>query len=452
MPSVDRADFLGTMPMGRLLAKIAIPGSIALLVNSAYNLVDTIFVGQGVGPIGIGAVTLLFPFQVIVMSFGNLVGIGAASVVSRALGAGEADRAQAAAGTALSVSTIVGLIVGLLGLTFAPWLVRMLGASGELVQPTFEYARVIMLAEPFLIFNFAANFLIRGEGRAKVAMVTVTAGILLNIGLDPLFIFGFGWGVGGAALATLAGHVLTTILSVVWFVRGRGAVRITIASLRPRRALLREIFAVGSSGFIRQISSGVVQVVRNNLIVIAAGALAVSAFGVVFRTILIMALPAMGIAQAVPPIVGYNYGAGQPGRVRRSVRMALGVSSLMMWTGMALMLLFPASIFRIFTSDPEMIAVGIPFMCVNSLALLVFPAYFIGTAFYQAIGQPMRALALAVSRPFFGLLVMLVAVRTVGTIGIVAADPIALAIGAIAVIAFLRHSFRNDATLAVQAG
>lgn len=445
-----KADFLGSMPMGRLLARIAIPGSVALLVNSAYNLVDTIFVGQGVGPIGIGAVSLLFPFRVIVMSFGNLVGIGAASVVSRALGAGNEERARAAAGSALSTAALIGLLVGLVGSLSAPWLVRVLGASGELIEPTFEYTRIILLSEPFLVFNFAANFLIRGEGRARTAMVAVSSGVLLNIALDPLFIFGFGWGVGGAALATLFGHMFTTILSAAFFVRGRGAVKVTLPTLRPRADVVRETLAIGASGFVRQISQGIVQIVRNNLIVAAAGAIAVSAFGVVFRSILVLALPAMGVAQAIPPIAGYNYGAGKAERVRRSVWMAMAASTAMTCIGMAILELFPASVFRVFTSDPELIATGIPFLRVNALALLVFPTYFIGTAFYQAIGQPTRALALAVSRPLFGLAIMLVGVRTVGPIGVVAADPIAIAIGAVAVIGFLIHSFRTHPRLVVR--
>ena len=444
-----KADFMGTMPMGKLLARIAIPGSVALLVNSAYNLVDTIFVGQGVGPIGIGAVSLLFPFRVIVMSFGNFVGIGAASVVSRALGSGATARARAAAGTALSSAAFIGLIVGILGITFVSSLVRILGASGDLVQPTFEYARIIVLSEPFLVFNFAANYLIRGEGRARVAMVALTSGVMLNIILDPIFIFGLGWGVGGAALATLFGHMLTTVFSIAYFVRGKGAVRLTFASLRPRLDLLRETLAIGFSGLMRQLSSGVVQVIRNNLIVALAGPLAVSAFGVVFRTILIMALPAMGVAQALPPIAGYNFGAENPLRVRQSVWLSIGFSSLITWIGMGVMMLFPAPIFRIFTSDPDVISIGVPFMRVNAVALLVFPTYFIGAAFYQAIGAPRRALVIALLRPAVGLMIMFAAVRTVGTIGVVAADPLAIAFGAVSVVALLAHSFRTDERLAV---
>jgi len=192
-----------------------------------------------------------------------------------------------------------------------------------------------------------------------------------------------------------------------------------------------------------------VQIIRNNFIVHAAGAIAVSAMGVVGRTILILALPAMGIAQALPPIAGYNFGANNLLRVRRSVWLSIGVASLFMWTGMAIMLTVPHGLMRIFTTDTELITLGVGYLRINAFALLVFPTYFVGTAFYQAIGQPMRALLLSLSRPILNTAIMVVSLRTVGVIGIVAADPIALGIGAIAVVIALVYSFRTDARLAV---
>ena len=449
MAAPQNSDFLGTMPLGRLLARIALPSSVALVVNSLYNLVDTIFVGQGVGPIGLAAVTLLFPFRIVVMSFGGLVGVGAASVVSRALGAGQEERARATTGAALTMAVVIGAVIGVLGSLFAPQLVALLGGTGELAGPTLEYARIILISEPFLIFTFASNFLIRGEGRARYAMVATGSGALLNIVLDPLFIFAFGWGVGGAALATLLGHMIAAAISAAFYLRGRGVIRLTRIDLRPRPALLSEIFSIGVSGFVRQISTGLVQIIRNNFIVHVAGAIAVSAMGVVGRTILILALPAMGIAQALPPIAGYNFGANNPLRVRRSVWLSIGVASVFMWTGMVIMLTLPDALVRIFTTDTELITLGVRYLRINAFALLVFPTYFVGTAFYQAIGQPMRALLLSLSRPILNTAIMVVSLRTVGVIGIVAADPIALGIGALSVIIALTYSFRTDARLAV---
>lgn len=445
----NKADFLGTVPVGRLIARLAVPGSLALFVNSAYNFVDTIFVGRGVGALAIGAVSLLFPFRIIVMSFGNLVGIGAASVVSRALGAGDNEKARDAAGGALSMAALLGLIVGALGFIFTAPLVRLLGGTGELFAPTYEYTRIIVLSEPFLAFNFAGNFLIRAEGRARAAMITLSSGVLLNIILDPIFIFALDMGIGGAALATLLGHMVTTVLIAGYFITARGSLRIRLRSLWPRRGLVGETLWVGSSGFVRQFSQGVVQIVRNNLLVAVAGSMAVAAFGAVFRTIIVLALPAMGVAQALPPIAGYNFGAGNPRRVRRSLKLSIGVTTLITAAAAAILLLLPGPILRIFSSEAALIETGSLLMRLSAPVLLFFPTYFIGTAFYQAIGKGGRALLLALARPGFGLVGMLIAAAAGSAPGIVVADPIAVALGALAVWLLVRHSFRVDPKLRV---
>ena len=287
------------MPIGRLLARLAIPGSLALFVSSTYNLVDTIFVGRGVGFQAIGALTLIFPFQMVVMAFGNLIGIGAASVISRNLGAGNLGRARSTAGTAVSLAISLGLVMTLLGSFFSIGLAGILGAGDELRAPTLDYLRVILIAVPLQILNIAANSIIRAEGQAKVAMGTLAAGMLLNIGLDPVFIFVLGWGIRGAAIATVIGHSLTTLLIVGFYVRGCGSVRLRWSDLRPQVSVVQETVKIGSSGFVRQVSTSFVQGLRNNLLVIYGGTVFISAFGVVFRSMLFLAMPAMGIAQAL---------------------------------------------------------------------------------------------------------------------------------------------------------
>jgi putative MATE family efflux protein len=356
------------MPIGRLLARLAIPGSLALFVSSTYNLVDTIFVGRGVGFQAIGALTLIFPFQMVVMAFGNLIGIGAASVISRNLGAGNLGRARSTAGTAVSLAISLGLVMTLLGSFFSIGLAGILGAGDELRAPTLDYLRVILIAVPLQILNIAANSIIRAEGQAKVAMGTLAAGMLLNIGLDPVFIFVLGWGIRGAAIATVIGHSLTTLLIVGFYVRGRGSVRLRWSDLRPQVSVVQETVKIGSSGFVRQVSTSFVQGLRNNLLVIYGGTVFISAFGVVFRSMLFLAMPAMGIP-------------------------------------------------RLFSLDPELIQRGIPIMRINAIGMLAFPASFIGPSFYQAVGKPMKAMVLALARPILAVVIMLIGVRMVGPLG-----------------------------------
>ena len=438
------------MPMGRLLARMAIPASIAMVVSSVYNLTDTFFVGRGVGAIGIGALALIFPFQMLIMAIGSLMGIGGASVISRALGAGDEERAQRVLGAVLGVSAVFGLVVTAIGSAFPEQIARILGAEGELLEPTIAYLRVILLAEPFFVLHFVAGNLVRAEGQARRSMVALVAGVGLNIVLDPLFIMVFGWGISGAAFATLLGHVLNAIILADFYVRKIGVLRLSWRDLRPRFRGLREVFSVGSSGFVRQLTTSVMFGLRNVLLVSVAGAAVVSAYGVVFRVILILALPAMGLAQAVPPIVGYNYGAGNMDRVRSAVRIAMSVSTALLLVGLTLMLTIPEQLLGIFSDDPEYIAAGAPLMQITSFSMIVFPSYFIGTAFYQAIGRPMLALVLAMTRPIVGTIVMIVGASSLGAIGVALGDPIALGVGAITVIISMAWAFRNDPKLSAR--
>ncbi len=443
----DSAEHLGSMPMGRLLARIAIPASIAMVVNSIYNLTDTFFVGRGVGPAGMGALALIFSFQMIVMAIGSLMGIGGASVVSRALGAGKMEQARRVLGSVIGTTALLGLVISVAGLLFVEEIAALLGAEGELLEPTISYLRVILFAEPFFVLHFTGNNLVRAEGQARRSMVALASGVGLNIVLDPIFIMGFGWGMAGAAAATLIAHVLNAAILAHFYVRRLGAIHLTFRDLVPRLRPLRQVFAVGSSGAVRQVTTGVMFALRNVLLVGVAGAAVVSAYGVVFRVILILALPAMGLAQSVPPIVGFNYGAGKMDRVRKAVRLAMIASTVMLLVGMAIMVLFPRQLLGIFSDDVEYIAAGAPIMQIASLAMVVFPTYFIGTAFYQAIGRSMLALILAMTRPIVGVAVMVWGVNAIGATGVVLADPIALAVGSLTVIFSMRWAFRHDKKL-----
>ena len=235
----QHTEVLGTMGIGRLFARLAIPSSIALFVSATYNLVDTIFVGRGVGTDAIGALTLVFPFQMVVMAFGNLVGIGAASIISRALGAGDSVRARHAAGTAVTMALSLGVLMTLLGSLFPTGLARILGATGALSAPTVQYLRIILVGVPLLFLNIAVSNIIRAEGQARAAMITMVAGLVLNIGLDPVFIFVLGWGVRGAAIATVIDHSPTTVLIALFYVRPRGSVRLQLRDLRPIAYIVR---------------------------------------------------------------------------------------------------------------------------------------------------------------------------------------------------------------------
>jgi Na+-driven multidrug efflux pump len=276
-----------------------------------------------------------------------------------------------------------------------------------------------------------------------VAMTTLILGMVTNIILDPLFIFGFQWGVAGAAWATLIGRAITVILIIAFYLRRRGTVHLTLRSMKPDWSVLREMASIGSSGFVRQVSTSTVQMFRNHLLVVSGGALFISAFGAVFRSITFLGMPSMGIAQALPPIAGYNYGAKNLDRVRQSLWVSIVSALVVTWTGFAFMQLAPTLLLRLFSSDPDYLARGVSIMRISSFALLAFPVTIMAPGFYQALGKSMRALILSLTRPVFALIVMIIAIRVGGPLGVVSADPIAIGLGTILCVVFLRSSLKQ---------
>ena len=434
---------LGTLPIGRLLLRFAVPSSIAFFVSSTYNLVDAVFVGRGVGPLAIGALTLVMPFQMFMMAFGALIAIGSASITSRAFGAGLQKRARSAAGTAIAMAGILGIVITISGRIFLDPLLRVLGASGDLVGPTKDYFGIILFVEPLLLLNLTGESLIRTEGRAKVAMLTMVSGMLVNILLDPIFIFIFGWGVRGAAAATLIGRSVTLLLIVRYQLSGKSSFQLKPRDFLPKLRLLIEIASIGLSGFVRQVSESIVYAVGNNLLMAFGGGMYVTAYGAVFRAVVFLGMPALGVAQALPPIAGYNYGAGKYERVRRAVWLSILASTAMMVIGFTIAELVPGTLLRFFSSDPQLIADGITIMRVKAPVFLVYPAYMIGSALYQAIGKTGRALALSLTRPLFSVIVMFFFVGIFGAITIVAAEPIAVACGASITLGLLKRDMKK---------
>jgi putative MATE family efflux protein len=378
-----------------------------------------------------------------VMAAGSLIAVGSSSIVSRAFGADDSRRATLAAGTAFSIATIAGAILTIAGEIWIGPFLRILGASGDLLPVSQDYLRIILLTEPLILFNLTANALMRAEGQAKAAMVTMVCGMLLNILLDPIFIFVFGFGVQGAAWATFIGRSITTLLIVTYYLRGRSSMDIKARDLIPHAGILRETVVIGFSAFVRQAGSSFAATVRNNLLVAYGGTMFISSFGAVFRTIMFLGMPGMGIAQAVQPIAGYNFGAKKYDRVGRTVWVAIFICTLFMMLGFLITELFPGFFLGLFSSDNSLIGEGIPIMRISALLFLTFPAYIIAPSFYQAIGKPASALLLSLARPIFGTILMIVSVRIGGAIGVVYADPIAVTIGAVVAILYLRKSTRQ---------
>lgn len=417
---------LGTESIGKLLAKMSIPAIVGMIVNALYNLVDTIFIGRGVGTLGIAGLTIAFPIQIFFMAVAMLIGIGAASVISRNLGAGNRDRAYTAAGNTLSVSIIFGLIVMAVGYAFMDPILRLLGATDAILPYSKDYLSVIFLGAPFITFAAGSNNLVRAEGRATIAMLTMVIGTGLNLILDPIFIFGFNLGIKGAAIATVISQFTSFSFLMLFFFSGKSSLEIHLRHLRPQWHVLGEMFKLGVPIFIRQVGVGIFAVIVNNSLGTYGSELHIAAFGIVNRLLMFTLMPLMGLSHGFQPIAGYNYGAGNMDRVKETVKISTLVATGAATFFFLVMMLFPGTLLKVFSTDTALLTEGVIVLRIVVLALPLIGLQLIGATYFLALGKALPSLFLGMSRQILFLIpLVLLLPLTFGLTGIWAAFPIA---------------------------
>jgi putative MATE family efflux protein len=422
----QRDRMLGSESIGKLLVRLSLPASVAMIVTALYNLVDSVFVGRGVGVEAIGGLTIAFPFQMLVMAFAMMIGTGAASVVSRSLGAGNRERAYRAAGNAMVAALGFGLTVTVLGRIFLSPLLQIFGATAVLSGYARDYLTVILTGTAFISFAMATNNLVRAEGRAAVAMTTMILGAVVNILLDPLFIFAFKMGIRGAALATVISQALSFAFLLFFFASGRSSLQVRLRHLLPEAGVLREIFILGFPALIRQGVGSVLVILVNNGLGRYGGDIYISVFGLVFRILHFVLMPILGIVQGSQPIIGYNFGAGSIDRVKRAVRLSVSVSTLLAAAGFLFLVTLSGPVFRLFSSDPALAEAGVPVLRLMILILPLVGLQMIGATYFQAVGKARPALFLGLSRQVIFLLPLVILLpRLFGLWGVFSAFPAA---------------------------
>ena len=439
-----RDESLGTEKIGKLLARLSIPAMIGMFVNALYNLVDTIFIGHAVGPAGIGGLSISFPFQILLFALSTMVGIGGASVCSRALGAGDMVRARRAAGNAFVMSAVLGLAIMVVGLLFLDEILAAFGATPGLIEYARDYLEIIVIGSPFLVVAVTGNILIRSEGRAKVAMVTMLIGTGANLILDPIFIFGLGMGVRGAAWATVIGFGLSFSFVLVFFLSRRSSLTFSRADLRIAPAISRQILAIGFPNFMKQVGGSVLVIVVNNILRVHGGDIAIATFGVINRILMFAVMPVFGIVQGFQPIAGYNYGARNMERVREVVRTASIATTICAGVFFVGMMAFPGPLMSIFGDDPELIALGTHAMRIVVLVLPIIGIQLVGATFFMAIGKAFPALMLSIARQILFLIPLVVIFPLFwGTTGVWLAFPVADTLATAVTIVWVGSELRN---------
>ena len=401
---------MGRDPVGSLLFRFSIPSIIGLLANALYNIVDRMFIGRIVGSHGLTAVTVAFPFFALAITLGILVSVGASSLVSRSLGRGETDLADQVLSNAFVMAVIAGFFLALSGLFFGESLLRLFGASENVLGEALAYLRIIALGMPFLLVNFVLNGLMRAEGAPRWAMGTMLIGTLTNIFLDWLFIARMGWGVSGAAWGTTIAQAVA-ITWVLFFYALRSGLKIRTVLMPLRKGIVLPIMAVGISPGLLELSFVTLLVLLNHIMGSLGGDIAISAVGIFFSLDTLFFLPALGIGDGAQPLIGFNYGAGRMDRVKSIVIMAIAAAAGVFSLFWVIVQIFPVFLVGLFSrGDADLTAMTVRGLRLGYMLLPLMSLYIVTSYTFQAIGKARATFVLQVVRQvvlFFPMLIIL---------------------------------------------
>ncbi len=417
-----------------------------MVANALYNLVDTIFVGRGVGSLAIGALAIAFPLQILIVAIAQTIGIGAGSAVSRSLGAGKVDRAKCVVGNSFFCIIALSLTVSAIGLIFIEQILIFFGATQTILPYARDYVVVILWGLTFFSFAISSNNLIRAEGNARVAMVSMLIGAILNIILDPIYIFVFKLGIQGAALATITAQ-FCSFLYILHYIYGKETtLTIKLHHLKPNLSIIKEIIIVGLPSFARLSAGSISTLLVNQSLRFYGGDLAIIIIGVIIKITRFLFMPMFGVVQGMQPIAGYNYGARQYSRVFEVLNLTIKVLLILSSFLCLIMILWPAQVIAIFTNDLEVIQTGIPVMRIILFSIPVLSIQITGASLFQALGKPMPAIVFSLLRRvllFIPLIIILPRLSQLGLLGIWISYPIADIFSAIITWFFLRSEIRK---------
>ena len=389
---------LGTERIRKLLVQYAVPAIIAMTASSLYNMVDSIFIGHGVGALAISGLALTFPLMNLAAAFGSLVGVGAATLVSMRLGQRDYETAQRILGNVVVLNLIIGISFGLLTLVFLDPILYFFGASDATIGYAREYMSVILWGNVVTHMYLGLNAVLRAAGHPRKAMYATILTVTINAILDPLFIFGFGWGIRGAAIAT----VLAQILALVWqfriFSDRNELLHFRRGIYRLKGKIVRNVLAIGMSPFLMNLAACFIVILINKGLKEYGGDLNIGAYGIVNRLGFFFVMIVMGINQGMQPIAGYNYGARQFDRVDRVLKLTIIGATCVTTLGFLIGELAPRLAVSVFTDDPELVRLSAEGMRIVFFCFPIIGFQMVATNFFMSIGMAGKAIFLSLSR------------------------------------------------------
>jgi len=431
--------------IGRLMWKYFLPAFAGMVANSLYNIVDRIYIGQGVDALALAGLTVVFPLMIIMMAFGMMVGMGSAVRISLSLGEKDYNRANHILGNATTLSFALGVVLMVIGFIFKKEALQIFGAGPDTIKYASEYYGIILAGVPFSMTGYALNNIIRAEGNPRTAMISIFISAGINIILDPILIFGFNMGVAGAAYATIFSQFVLFVW-VLFHFRGRKCVaKLHKVNMKPDLGIIKYIVSIGFAPFAMNIASSVVTGIMNTMFIKYGGDISVGAMGIVNSATIMLVMSIISLNMANQPIVGFNYGAGHFCRVKSAILLAMKYATLIAIGGWLICMLIPGAIVSIFnTKSAELHAAGIMGLRIYCAALPVIGYQIIASSYFQAIGKAKLATFLSLLRQLIVLLPLIfILPRFWGVQGVWIANPVSDVVAAVISFMFFRREFKK---------
>jgi len=390
---------LDTDRIGRLLMKLTMPMFFGMFVQTIYSVVDTIFIGHYVGSLGIAGLSISFPIQMLSMGIGSMVGVGGASLISRLIGGGGQKGAERALGNGITFSIIFSVLLMIIILPSVNFLLKLLGASENVLPLARDYLVIITSGAIFNITSSVLLYFVRAEGNARVGMTTMILCSVLNIILDAVFIISLGMGVKGAALATVISQIVSLIYVLSYYLTGSSYLKIRTSNFAPDLKILKSIFAIGIASFVQTIAGSVSAMFLIRMAVTYGGDIALSAFGIIQRIMMFTMMPGMVLGQGMQPVLGFNYGAKRYHLALKAITIPAVASMIFGMVAFLVLYFIPEPIIKIFTTDTQLVAASVFAARRVFLVLPLFGFFNVGSLVFPSIGKAMESFIIAVARP-----------------------------------------------------
>lgn len=440
----NKSTVLGTDSIGRLLIKQAVPASIGILVMSLNILVDTIFVGNWIGSIAIAAINVVLPVSFFIAALGMAIGIGGSSIISRALGANNKERALKTFGNQITLTFLLSSLFVIFGLAYVNDLIPAFGGKGDIFEPAKIYYRIVLYGVPLLALCMMGNNVIRAEGKPKFAMIAMIIPSVSNLILDYILINLLDMGMAGAAWATSISYGLCFLYVLWFFLSDKSELKISLPHFRLDLPILKEMSALGFVTLARQAVVSVTYLLMNNILFDIGGEASVASYGIIARMLMFALFPVLGVTQGFLPIAGFNYGAHKFSRVRESINRAILYAGGLGLVIFAVIMIFPEQIVSVFTKESAILSDTPHYMRWVFAATPIIAIQLIGSAYFQAIGKAVPALLLTLTRQgFFFIPLIFILPHYFGELGVWISFPAADVLSTIITGYFLNREIRK---------